>query len=268
MKRLRYFCHVSQEGGIPPPLLQMEAVVQRYPQSWEDGSIVGIISSSVAKQYLLGHGHPVGSFLLRMQFNSPSELCASSVQIHPQSGATFVDHLTISDHVAPNDQKLMEYLANSPVHQLLLPSQKLCAAPTFARRLSFKGSESSAYRTTDIHSQRTNTLLQDIQTRPSRSSSQSSKRSPSVTRSLDALPSINFTLSHPNLDPRVSGWLSSILEGEILEEVMTAFESERVTFASLEVLEAEDLKEMNIPIGPRKELLEAIQNLSESTESG
>ena len=37
MKRIRYFCHESQEGGIVPPLIQMEATIKRYPKYWENG---------------------------------------------------------------------------------------------------------------------------------------------------------------------------------------------------------------------------------------
>jgi hypothetical protein len=37
MKRLRYFCAESQDGGILPPLKQIEATVSRYRQSWETG---------------------------------------------------------------------------------------------------------------------------------------------------------------------------------------------------------------------------------------
>ena len=37
---MRYFCHESQEGGITPPLLQLESTIKRYPNAWENGLVV------------------------------------------------------------------------------------------------------------------------------------------------------------------------------------------------------------------------------------
>ena len=48
------------------------------------------------------------------------------------------------------------------------------------------------------------------------------------------------------------------LEGLGLGDYMEAFEAERIEFDDLVRLDAADLKEMGLPIGPRKRVLEAI----------
>jgi len=272
MKRVRYFCNESQAGGVVPPLIQIEKTIQRYPKCWEKGLIVGVISSTVAKQYLLGQGHSVGSFILRMQYNSPAEVCASSVQIHPQSGATFVDHFTIPKNVAVDDWSLMEYLAHSSIHQVLLPIQQLCAPSMLHSEPSPTSSNNvSSYRTTDQQLQRTTDLLHTIHEQPSPVTTEPI----SFNVSLQENPDNSFAaLSHTDssvlmksensstLDPKVYKWLVDLFgeDSTVLQEVVKPFEEERVTFSSLEVLDGSDLKEMGIPVGPRKQLLQALQD--------
>ena len=58
------------------------------------------------------------------------------------------------------------------------------------------------------------------------------------------------------------------LEGLGLGDYMEAFEAERIEFDDLVRLDAADLKEMGLPIGPRKRVLEAIGALApDSTTS-
>ena len=253
----------------------------------------------MVKQYLLENGHPIGSFVLRIQFHSPGEICASSVQAHPQTGAVFVDHLTISQHVAPDDQMLQDYLASSPIHQLMLPMQILCTRPVSTTALE----PSKTYRTTDQELQRTNLLLQQAykegfqpQNRdpntttnatgagtgagasnpterfvltPSpenRGYSLPSPQSPGVTMvppQQQAQPA--NTQQYEGIDEQVLLWLRCLFKNDseqVLNEVIQKFVAARVTSNSLYMLDANDLKEMGIAIGPRKLLVHAIQQIN------
>lgn len=228
--------------------------------------IVGIINSSVAKQYLLGQVHPVGSFILRMQYYSPSEICASSVQLHPQSGATFVDHLTIPKEKVFDDRSLMEYLANSAIHQLLLPGRQLCA-PSVLSNFNLQTSnqnQETSYRTTDQQSQRTNEILLHISEPNNNNNSNFMNNFDEINIEKKSEPAeIEIEKKSSTLDPKVYAWLANIFDenSSLFQEILVPFENERVTFSSLEYLEADDLKEMGIAVGPRKQLLEELVKL-------
>jgi len=275
LKHLRYFFNEAADGGIPP-LKHIEALVLRYRTSWETGAIVGIIRSSVVKQFLLETNQRVGSFVLRIQYSSPGEICASSVQVNPQTGASFVDHLTISQHVAPDDAKLVEYLCSSAIHQIMLPMQKHFTQSVSTTSLG----PSNTYRTTDQELQRTNQLLQQAYKEgfhggrdpgastptPAGGFNLPSPQSPSPS----SVPSYGGDTPVAALDENVMNWLRYYFQNEseqVLGEVIQKFARARVTANSLIMLDADDLKEMGIPIGPRKLLVRAIQQLNQPRPS-
>mmetsp|Transcript_72825 Transcript_72825/g.109869 ORF Transcript_72825/g.109869 Transcript_72825/m.109869 type:complete len:537 (+) Transcript_72825:43-1653(+) len=271
LKKVRHFCNESSDGT--PPLKLIEGVINRYRQSWESGAIVGIIRSGVVKQYLLEQKHPAGSFVLRIQYNSPSEICASSVQVNPQSGIAFVDHLTISQHVAPDDHKLQDYLACSPIHKIMLPMQAVCSRPAGPTSLE----PSQTYRTTDQELQRTNQLLQQaykegFQATGRDSPNSQAQMSPTAESMGFGVPSPQSPAQSPapyeqvgQLDEQVRSWLRYFFQNDseqVFQEVAQKFVHARVTANSLHMLDAEDLKEMGIPLGPRKLLMRALQQLN------
>ena len=234
-------------------------------------AIVGVIRSSVVKQYLLEQQQPVGNFVLRIQFNSPSEICASSVQIHPQTGAPFVDHLTISQHVAPDDSKLRDYIASSPIHKVMMPMGLACNRPATAVSLE----PSQTYRTTDHELQRTNQLLQQAYQEGFQASG-SAAGTPSplsplpTTAPQSPAPHSPVAMGQPidntrQLDEQVLGWLRYFFQNDseqVFLEVAQKFAAARVTATSLHMLDGDDLKEMGIPLGPRKLLIRALQQLN------
>ena len=185
--------------------------------------------------------------MLRMQYHSPVEICASSVQVHPQSRAMFIDHLTISQSVVSNDRALLEYLAGSSIHQILLPSQQLCTPSMLAPSPSATG-----YRTTDKQIERTNEIFMQMR-------DTSPMRRPVAPKDAKKTPIASLATTSI-LDPKVYSWLVELFGDDpaSFEDVLLPFERELVTFDSLEFLEEEDLKEMDIPVGLRKELLQAL----------
>lgn len=214
--------------------------------------------------------HTPGNFVLRIQYNSPSDICASSVQINPQTGVAFVDHLTISSHVAPNDAKLDDYLACSPIHKVMLPMQKICSRPATSTSLE----PSQTYRTTDQELQRTNQLLQQAYKEGfqasggnSSNSSHSSQLSPEpmgfcVPSPQSPVQSPAFDQGIGQLDEQVCNWLQYFFQNDseqVFQEVALKFAQARVTANSLHMLDGDDLKEMGIPLGPRKLLMRALQ---------
>lgn len=269
LKKIRQFCNESTDGS--PPLKSIEALINRYRKSWESGAIVGIVRSGIVEQYLLEQNHPVGSFVLRMQYNSPGELCASSVQANTQTGVHFVDHLTISKHVAPDDDKLQDYLACSPIHNLMLPMKTICSRPATSTALE---PTAKTYRTTDQELQRTNQLLQQAY----KEGFQASGRHESTTPQMSPSDQMGFVVPSPqpiqspgggsydigSLDEQVLGWLRYFFQNDseqVFQEVALKFAQARVTANSLHMLDGEDLKEMGIPLGPRKLLIRALQQL-------
>ena len=176
-----------------------------------------------------------------MQFHSPSQVCVSSVQPDPHNpDRTFVDHLTISEHVAPNDRKLFEYIGSSPIHKVMLPMQQVCDSPGLTAPLG----PSKTYRTTNHELQRTNHLLMQA------------FKEGFQPASAGQLPTAH------SLDPVVTEWLQGVFMHDspaVLEEVMAKFAAARVTAHTLEILEPEDLREMEIPLAPRKLLARALR---------
>ena len=252
---------------------------------------MGIIESNVVEKFLLNQNLPTGSFILRIQYNNPSEICASSLQILPQSGGSqFVDHLTISRHVAPNDEKLMEYLYTSSIHQLLLPFGMNCNIPMNSQS-SFGPTKS--YRTTDQELQRTNQLLQKalqsgfnplefplpdpningninspspVHNINNGNNNNNNNNNNNINANLPSMKMGNDSAMDikPDfrLDGKVASWLTSILHDEsILNEVLEKFSSARVSLESLLLLDKDDLKEMGIPIAPRKLIIKSLENL-------
>lgn len=274
LKKLRHFCNESSDGV--PPLKLIEGVINRYRSSWDNGSIVGIIKSGVVNQYLLEQNQPVGNFVLRIQSSTPGEICASSVQYNPQTGKNFVVHLTISPHVAPDDSKLQDYLACSQIHKVMMPMQVVCDRPTGSTSLE----PTQTYRTTDHELQRTNQLLQqaykegfqgtgnrpntDIGTPHSPISPESSMGF-GVPSPQSPVPSpVPFEQVAP-LDEQVLSWLRYFFQHDsetVFQEVAHKFAQARVTANSLHMLDGDDLKEMGIPLGPRKLLIRALQQLN------
>lgn len=275
LKKVRHFCNESSDGT--PPLKLIETVICRYKQSWETGAIVGIIRSGIVKQYLLEQNHPPGSFVLRIQYNSPSEMCASSVQVNPQTGVAFVDHLTISEHVAPDDHGLQDYLACSPIHKIMLPMQAICSRPATSTSLE----PSQTYRTTNQEFQRTSQLLQQafqegFQVAGGGRDTNSQQMSPTDSMGF-GVPSpqspVQSPLPHtPSMDQQQVGQLDEQVlsylryffrnDPELFQEVAPKFAQQRVTANSFLMLDANDLREMGIPLGPRKLLLQALQQLN------
>ena len=230
---------------------------------------MGIIRSGMVESYLLEQNQPPGNFVLRIQYNTPGEICASSVQVNPQTGQTFVDHLTISQHVAPDDSKLQDYLACSPIHKVMMPMQTICTRPASVATLE----PSQTYRTTDQELQRTNQLLQQafkegFQAPGGGRDSPSPHVSPDIAFGVNSPQSPSTPVPFEQvtiLDEQVLSWLRYFFQHDserVFQEIAQKFAQARVTANSLHMLDSEDLKEMGIPLGPRKLLVRAIQQLN------
>ena len=67
------------------------------------------------------------------------------------------------------------------------------------------------------------------------------------------------------LDEQVLSWLRYFFQHDsetVFQEVAHKFAQARVTANSLHMLDGDDLKEMGIPLGPRKLLIRALQQLN------
>ena len=200
------------------------------------------------------------------------------MQIHPQSGATFVDHLTIPKRLAKDDHALMEYLAHSTIHQVLLPVQQLCAPSMLRSRAPEANVNGSSYRTTDQQLQRPTHILHNIKDPPTLPIPQETlfdinlHKQKEATIHIDSAPptphheeqgATNQEKKDSSLDPKVYKWLAELFGEETSEfqHVLEPFEEERITYSSLEYLEGDDLKEMGISVKLRIQLLQALSEL-------
>ena len=181
----------------------------------------------------------------------------------------------------------MDYLSSSKIHRLSVTPGRNSQNFNNYHPIPGGPEPSPTYRSLDTDARRTNNILQGFQNLNTVINSEPLDSVPIVPTTepewnsalspmnMNISPSANISYSPPtetvetplvnpkiqSLDPKVLSWLEMLFANRVvLEEVAEKFAEAMVSSSTLHMLDANDLREMDLAIGPRKIIARALEN--------